>query len=110
MRKQDHLIQLIHSLTPSEKKYFRQYISARHDSKDYERLFDMLHKSDTYDADTVSRSLKKSKKNLADDKEYLQEILLRSLQNFHATSMPRARCFNGLIEAEILAGKGMTEF
>ncbi|MCW3128050.1 MAG: hypothetical protein JWO03_3708 [Bacteroidetes bacterium] len=110
MRKQDHLIQLIHSLTPSEKKYFRQYISARHDSKDYEKLFDTLHKSDTYDADTVSRTLKKSKKNLADDKEYLQEILLRSLQNFHASSMPRARCFNGLIEADILAGKGMTEF
>lgn len=110
MRKQDYLVALIQTLSPSEKKYFRQFIAARHDSKDYEKLFDILQKAEVYDAEVVSRSLRKSKKKLADDKEYLQEILLRALQNFHANSMYRARCFNTLIETDILAGKGMGEF
>jgi hypothetical protein len=110
MRKQDYLVELIHSLTPGEKRYFRQYISSGDDSKNYGKLFDILQKSESYDADALSRELKKSKKNLADDKEYLQEILLRSLNGFHSPSMYKARVFNGMIESDILAAKGMMKF
>jgi tetratricopeptide (TPR) repeat protein len=110
MRKQDHLVQLIHSLTPNEKKYFRKYIAEGDNSKAYGKLFDLLQKSGSYDADDLSRKLKKSKKNLADDKEYLQEILLKSLNNFHAQSMHRTKAYTGLIEADILASKGLPEF
>ena len=42
MRKQDYLLELIHSLTPSEKKHFRQYIASGDESKDYAKLFDIL--------------------------------------------------------------------
>jgi len=110
VRKQDNLIQLIHSLTPSEKKHFRQYIAEGETGKDYAKLFDTLQKADHYDAEALSRELKKSKKNLADDKEYLQEILLRSLNNFHAQTMYKARVFNGIIETNILAAKGLVHF
>ena len=110
MRKQDHLVQLIQAMTAGEKKHFRQYMAAGDTSKDYKKLFELLEKSETYDADALSTQLKKSKKNLADDKEYLQAILLRSLHSFHAQSMYRARVFNGLVEADILASKGLMQF
>ena len=110
MRKQDYLIQLIHSLTPSEKKHFRQHMAAGDNSKDYAKLFDILQKSESYDAEAVSRELKKSKKNLADDKEYLQEILLRSLNSFHSPSMYKGTVLNGIIESDILSAKGLLKF
>jgi hypothetical protein len=110
MRKQDYLVQLIHSLTPNEKKHFRQYMAEGETSKDYGKLFDLLQKADHYDADALSLELKKSKKNMADDKEYLQEILLRSLNGFHFQSMYRAKVFNGIIESDILIDKGLMKF
>ena len=110
MRKQDYLLELIHSLTPSEKKHFRQYIASGDESKDYAKLFDILKKAESYDAETISKELKKSKKNLADDKEYLQETLLRSLHSFHSPAMYKAMVFNSMIESDILASKGMLKF
>ena len=110
MRKQDYLVQLIHSLTPNEKKHFRQILEGSDSRKSYGKLFDVLQKANHYDADAVSRVLKKSKKNLADDKEYLQEILLRSLHQLHSNSLPKAKVFAGLIEGDILANKGLVEF
>lgn len=110
MRKQHYLLELIHSLTPSEKKHFRQYMASGDDSKNYGKLFDILQKSESYDADAVSRELKKSKKNLADDKEYLQEVLLRSLFIFHINSSNKAKVFAGLVEVDILAAKGLLGF
>ena len=110
MRKQDYLLELIHSLTPSEKKYFRKYIATGDETKNYTKLFDILQKSESYDAETLSRELQKSKKKIANDKEYLQEILLRTLHSFHSPSMYRAKVFNGIIESDILASKGLMKF
>jgi hypothetical protein len=107
MRTQDQLTQLIHSLTASEKKYFKQFITMWGSSKNYERLFDEMLKQENYDAEALSKKLKKSKKQIADDKNYLQDVLLKSLRNYDEEVTQENRLTNAYMEVQALNRRGM---
>ncbi|MCW3128049.1 MAG: hypothetical protein JWO03_3707 [Bacteroidetes bacterium] len=107
MRTQDQLTELIHSLTASEKKYFRQFISVWGSSKNYETLFDAMLKQEEYDADELSRKLRKTKKQIADEKNYLQEVLLKALRNYDELSTNENRLTNAYLEVQALSRRGM---
>lgn len=107
MRTQDQLTHLIHSLTPSEKKYFKQYISLWGSSKKYEALFDAMQKQEAYDPDELSRRLRKTKKQIADEKNYLQDVLLKALRNYDESATEEVRLTNAYLEVQALHRRGM---
>src|ERR1700739_3091526 len=101
MRKQDYLVELIHSLNASERRYFKLFNSPQQGAKKYELLFEELSKVETYNAGTISKKLKISKKQLADDKNYLQQVLLRALRNFNEQD-PYLTLLNQIADAHLL--------
>lgn len=107
MRTQDQLTHLIHSLTASEKKYFKQYIALWGSSKKYEALFDAMLKQPEYDPDALSRRLRKTKKQIADEKNYLQDVLLKALRNYDESATEEIRLTNAYLEVQALHRRGM---
>ena len=61
---QDHLFQLIKTLTKAEKRNFRLYVTRNQDSEDLKfiRLFDVLDKSKDYDESQIFKKVPEIKK------------------------------------------------
>lgn len=113
MTPSDELFQLIKSLTPSEKRYFKVHAS-RHvigNSNHYEKLFDALDAlpdDQDYDEAAFKKSLrgKSYGKNLSDEKTHLREILLRAMRLYHAERTPKGRLVEMIHEINFLYSKG----
>lgn len=108
MRKQDHLIALIGSLTQGERKFFRQSANASASGKSYLKLYELLLKKKSYDADALCRLLQKSKTDLANEKKYLEKSLLTSLRLYHEKN-PQLVVFNSLAESVLLMERGLPQ-
>lgn len=107
MRKQDYLLHLIHSLSPSEKRYFKVFCQSQSGGKQYLKLFTALEKSSTYDAVALAKSLGIKPGNLAHEKDYLQDVLLRNLRMFHEEFFVDTKLMAEYLEADLLYRKGM---
>ncbi|MBS1622847.1 MAG: hypothetical protein JSS76_18690 [Bacteroidetes bacterium] len=105
MRKQDQLVDLIHKLTPAEKKFFKEYTAKDKSRQSFVKLYELLQQYDSYNADLLCRKLGKTKANLAHEKEYLQEILLAALRDYHA-DMPDIATANIISNVDVLYHKG----
>jgi tetratricopeptide (TPR) repeat protein len=87
MRKKNNLFDLVKSLSPSEKRYFRYSISAKgKDDANFLRLFDELEKMESYDERKVKTKFRREKfsKQLHVTKIYLHDSILKSLRSFHS--------------------------
>ncbi|MES2621071.1 MAG: hypothetical protein V4615_09470, partial [Bacteroidota bacterium] len=104
----EHLAPLLLSLTAAEKKYFVQFSQLRSDDKSYMKLYECVLRDKKYDAAKLSKELKKTKANLAHEKEYLIENVMKALRNFH-DKLPEVGLYNRLEEVAILNGKGLFE-
>jgi hypothetical protein len=104
MAKKDQLAPLILSLTPAEKKYFVQFTSIRSDDKSYMKLFDCVLRDGVFNADKLCKELKKTKANLAHEKEYLVECIMKALRNFH-DDLPEVAMNNRVSDVAILIEK-----
>src|ERR1700733_4601690 len=101
MRKQDHLVQLIGTLSPNEKRYFKLFSSIQPGDKQYLRLFDAMENKQQYDAKVLSEELDLDTRRLAENKYYLSQLLLRSIGNNEETSA-EMDIYRGYIEAYAL--------
>lgn len=110
MRKQDQLLELIGTLTASEKRYFKVFCKTQTGNKNYVALFNELEHSSTYDAKQLAQKMKVTTSTLANDKEYLQEVLLRSLRLFHEHSSIENTLQVEFIEANLLFKKGLIAY
>jgi hypothetical protein len=110
MRKQDYLLDLVQSLSPNEKRYFKLYANLQPGQKSYLKLYEILEKEPTYDAALISKKLKTTAKKLADDKDYLQQVLLRALRNFEQDVNPLMALAHRYLEAEMLKRRGMVNY
>ena len=110
MRKQDYLTELIQSLSPAEKRYFKLYASRQPGAKKYMKLYELLEKEEGYDATVLSRKLKSTPKKLAHEKEYLQQVLLRALRSFEQDTNPQLALEHRYLEAEMLSKRGLRDF
>src|SRR4051812_19019237 len=79
MRKQDYLVQLIGTLSAAEKRTFKLFANAQSGDKDYLRLFDALENQQVYNTKVLARQLGMNGRQLINNKYYLNQILLRSL-------------------------------
>src|SRR5689334_16906647 len=102
MRKQDELLDLIQSLTPSEQRYFKVFSKITGTSKNYLKLFDLLQKTERYDAGAISKKLNISPTRLADEKLYLEEVLLRALRAYDEAGNKEIGVINDMLSVKVL--------
>ena len=111
MNNQDHLFQLINSLSKSEKGYFKKYSSlhVKGVKNNYIRLFDAIDNLNEYDEEKIRKALAKEKfiNHLPRTKNYLYNLILKSLREFHANSSSNATIKILIRNIELLLSKGM---
>lgn len=101
MKSTDDLFQLIHSLTRSEKRYFKLYASrqAGEYQADYLHLFDVLDGMKEYDEAELRAKLKSDVlKYLPQTKYYLYKTVLKALNQYNLQSSVEAQ-LNEMIES-----------
>jgi len=112
MKKNSNAFVIIKSLTMSEKRYFKIF-SERHtigDQNKYLLLFDLIDKLEAEDDNILKAELKKLGINsdfLSADKNYLYNLILRSLNIFHSAKTYNLEIKEILISIEILFHKGL---
>lgn len=112
MAKRDKLLDLIHTLSMSEKRYFKVF-SQRHVTKGnthYLQLFELACSQDTSDSKAFEAAVSESKikaKYLAADKNYLYNLVMRALSNFHVGRTNSMMVKEWLHQVEILFDKGL---
>lgn len=89
MKGQDELFQLIKSLTPSEKRYFKVNASKGGDAKsNYLQLFEAMDtQKDDYDESVLKKKHAKKSfvKYLSAEKKQLREQILKYMRGYHAS-------------------------
>lgn len=113
MNNKNPLHVLIHSMNNNEKRYF-QLFSSRHtigDKNNYVKLFDVIARQKQYDDDEIKKTFEGTSigNNLRVNKHYLYNLILKSLNSFHANSSARARLREMTGSIEILFERGLYE-
>lgn len=111
MKPSDNLFDLIKSLNPSEKRHFKLY-SQRHvigEENNYLKLFDAIDKQEEYDEAALKKKfqLEKFVLQIHVAKNYLYNLVLRSLNEYHTVDSANIQLRELLSSAEILFGKGL---
>lgn len=106
MKKNDQLIELINSMTKSEKRYFR--IHAEHNTLKGEnnliKLFDIISKNKIEKIDTLIAKERFSN-NIRATKHILYNLILKSLKNFNQDKNTKTKIRGMLDELDILFEK-----
>lgn len=107
MAKKEHLFSLIHSLNQAEKRYFKIFCFSQKVDSNYLKLFEFLKKQEIYDEQKLRNKFKGERflKQLHVTKNYLYQLLLKSLRNFHSTISADAEIKSLLRNVEILFSK-----
>ncbi|HJU65131.1 MAG TPA: hypothetical protein VJ596_05605 [Gemmatimonadaceae bacterium] len=107
MPRRPQLFDLIRSLTPSEKRYFKLQASIAGSSHNYVRLFDAVDAQSRYDEDALRARFRGAAfvRQLHVTKNYLTRLILRSLRSYHASSTQDATLKELLRDAEVLFRK-----
>lgn len=111
----DPLHELIHSLSRSEKRYFKLN-SGQHKKEgksNYIRLFDALDKMPAYDSSQLKGIFEGTAlaRNLASEKKQLYQLILKSMRSYQKNAPPAQMVQQLLAEALWLEKKGLyTQF
>lgn len=105
------LHEIIHSLSPGEKRYFRQFAS-RHiigGQNNYLALFDAVARQESYDEAALKQSLCDTSfvQYFPVAKRYLHQQIVESLYWFHRANSMEAQVQKNLLAADILLDKGL---
>ena len=110
MKSPTDLFELVRSLTKSEKRYFKLYAS-KHISRPSNcvRLFDAIDRQKAYDEESIRDQFRNDRFiiQLPVQKNYLYDLVLRSLRSYNGGKTIELRLDEALEEAEILYGKGL---
>ncbi len=101
------LFKLVKSLSKSEKRYFKLACSVHKGSKNYLDLFDLFDKQNSFEKEVIP-GMKKFKR-LPHLKKYLYNLILESLQSYHANLSVDMKLGNIMQQAGILFEKGLYE-
>lgn len=101
----DHLYDLIHSLSTNEKRYFKLFTADTLGDKNYQKLFTAIAAGKISDKKELKKSMGHTTMNVSYEKKYLQKILMRALRNFHEDSSSEIALHQILIDVEILFNK-----
>lgn len=108
MIRKDDLFDLVHSMSRSEKRYFKLNNSTQQGDKQYLKLFNILQKSEEYDEAAILKSLEKGISNNRYKflKNYLYNSILASLQQLY-NKTDTGQLKGQLQKVKILFNKGL---
>lgn len=111
MAKKEQLFSLIHSLNQAEKRYFKIFCFSQKVNNNYLKLFEVLVKQGNYDEAKIRKKFKGERflKQLHVTKNYLYQLILKSLRNYHSTISSDAEIKSLLRNVEILFNKELYE-
>ncbi len=111
MSKKQPLFLLIKSLSKAEKRYFKLFVAHQKGggakNNNYLRLFDAIDQQTTYDEQAIKKKFagQAFTRQLHVTKNYLNQLILKSLRNFHAKLSKEAELRDLLRDVEILFHK-----
>lgn len=107
----DRLFQLVHSLSRSEKRYFKVYAGRRSigECNHYLRLFDAIAGQASYDEAAIRAQFAgtKAERHLPSIRVQLRKLILKSMRAYRAGHSVDARLREHLEDAEFLREKGL---
>jgi hypothetical protein len=107
----EDLFQLIRTLSKNEKGYFKKYASKHTvgEQNNYIRLFDAIENQDTYDEQKIKLQFRGETfiRHLPSEKNYLYNLILRSLGEFHSESSSEKQLRDLVHSIELLYDKGL---
>ncbi|HAY35273.1 MAG TPA: hypothetical protein PK536_05545, partial [Ignavibacteria bacterium] len=109
MKTNTELFDLIKSLSPSEKRYFKLNASVQKGNTKYLKLFDLIDSQKTYNEKAL-KSIKGNedlRKNFNFTKSYLSKLIFKSLLNYKNEKSTDAKLFNMLQRCRILFQKAL---
>jgi len=101
---QDLTFDLIQSLSPNEKRFFRLQSG---EEKNYLHVFDALDTMKEYDAELLKKKLRKKKLNISYEKNYLYNQILKSLRIYHTEANVKSKARAALDFVDVLLQKGL---
>lgn len=103
------VFELIKSLTSNEKGHFRRFCELQKGEKNYLDLFNLLDKMKEYDEAALSSALKERTfyKDLHVVKNYLYNLIMRSLRSFYWQSTIDQRINDQITDAVLLEKRGL---
>lgn len=103
------LHELIHAMNKSEKRYFKLYSSLQQGSKEYMKLFDAINDQEEYDEVRLKTELKSESiaSYIPKAKNKLYDMVLKSLNAYHANNSPELEVKEMLSSIEVLYKKGL---
>lgn len=107
MKKSQQLYELIHSMSKSEKRYFK--VNSAKERSIYVQLFDVIIGQIAYDSIALKTCLEKAgiKSSLARVQYHLYQLVLKSLGDYQATKYPRYEVLNGIQQYIVLRDRGL---
>lgn len=105
--KSSSLVQLIHSLTKAEKRYFKLYTSLQKGSKDYLKLFELIDKENDFEKVKSLFHKKKSHSLFQANCQYLYKVIINCLFQFKSDADKTSRLVNLFLKARILFEKSL---
>lgn len=105
----DDLFLLIKSLSKTEKRYFKIYVSKNtfHDDSKYIKIFDLIDRQKVYDEEALKQWNVPFLKNIKKVKWRLTRIILRSLDVFYSESLFDSLIKNQFKNIYVLYRKGL---
>jgi len=109
MSKKDALWELVHNLSSSEKRHFKVFASKT--EKNYTLLFDTYNATKKNNTTLIENSLPATynKKNIAVEKNYLYNLLLNSICDYHKNSSVEYIIDSLNKQIELLIQKGLLQ-
>ncbi|MEO9256802.1 MAG: hypothetical protein ABI207_00395 [Crocinitomicaceae bacterium] len=111
MKASDELFQLIKSLNKTEKGYFKKYASTHiiGEKNNYMKLFEAIDKQRVYDEEKIKEIFAKETfiKHLPSEKNYLSDLILRSLTSYSSSVSNEFRINELLLQIEVLFKKSL---
>jgi hypothetical protein len=103
------LVELIKSMTKSEKRYFKMSANLQKGEKNYTLLMDAISSQKKYNEGLILKKFsdKKFSKNLGVAKSDLYKLIMNSLRQYHSQNSVSSRLTDMLKDAEILYRKGL---
>ena len=106
----DYLVQLIKSMTKSEKRFFKVFVNRNNASEDtlFIQLFDVIDRMKMYDEESILTKIPGIKKaQLSNLKAHLYKQLLVSLRLLHRNQLADIDMRERLDYARVLYSKGL---
>lgn len=111
MSTSSHLFDLIKSLSKNEKRYFKLFCTLQQGEKNYLKLFDFMDSLKRYDEQVILDHFMKADfvKNIHVTKNYLYNLILKSLRIYGAEKNVKIQLANLWIEIDILERRGLNQ-